>query len=259
MTDDLAPVAPTYTRPHLEKRERSRSKTLTHRIVTSTIKQVTRIICRVDATSLARVPAQGPLILITNHINFLEAPVLYTHLQPRPVTGFVKAENLDHPIFGPLLIGVWGGIPLERGEADMNAFRQALGALDDGRIMAVAPEGTRSGDGRLLRGHPGTAFLALRSGAPILPVVSHGGESFWNNISRLRRTDFHITVGQSFYVNGSGARATHKVRQQITDEIMYQLAALLPPAYRGFYSDLSQASETYLRFSSSSESNLHHA
>ena len=259
MTSDPTFTAPTYTPSHLDKRARSGSKTLTHKAVTSTIKQVTRIICRVDATQLARVPAHGPLILITNHVNFLEVPILYTHLQPRPISAFAKAENLGHPIFGPLLFRVWEGIPLERGEADMRAFRQALQALDDGRIFAVAPEGTRSGDGRLLRGHPGTAFLALRSGAPILPVAFHGGECFWNNISRLRRTDFRITVGRPFHVNASGARATRKVRRQMTDEIMYQLAALLPPAYRGVYSDLSQASETYLRFSPSAESNLHHA
>jgi 1-acyl-sn-glycerol-3-phosphate acyltransferase len=259
MTSDPTFTAPTYTPPHLEKREHSGSKTLTHKVVTSTIKWVTHIICRIDATALARVPAHGPLILITNHVNFLEVPVLYTQLQPRPISAFVKAENLNHPIFGPLLFRVWEGIPLERGEADMRAFRQALQALDDGRILAIAPEGTRSGDGRLLRGHPGTAFLALRSGASILPVVFHGGESFWDNISRLRRTDFHITVGHSFYVDAAGVRVTREQRRQIADEIMYQLAALLPPAYRGVYSDLSQASETYLRFSPGAVSNLHHA
>jgi 1-acyl-sn-glycerol-3-phosphate acyltransferase len=89
--------------------------------------------------------------------------------------------------------------------------------------------------------------------------VFHGGESFWNNIKRLRRTDFHITAGQPFHVDAAGVRVTREVRRQMTDEIMYQLAALLPPAYRGVYSDLSQASETYIRFSSGTESNLHHA
>jgi 1-acyl-sn-glycerol-3-phosphate acyltransferase len=259
MTDDLTPVALTHSRPHLEKEEGSGARTLTHRIVTSTIKQVTRIICQVDDTQLARVPAHGPLILITNHVNFLEVPVLYTHLQPRPVTGFVKAENLNHPFLGPLLFRVWEGIPLERGEADIQAFRQALQALDEGRILAVAPEGTRSGHGRLQQGHPGTAFVALRSGAPILPIAFYGGEAFWNNMSHLRRTNFHITVGRPFYVNASGVRVTREIRHQMADEIMYQLAALLPPAYRGFYSDLRQASETYLRFSPNAASNLRHA
>lgn len=234
-----------------------RRTTFTFRVVTSTIKGLTRLLCRVDDEQLARVPERGPLIIAINHVNFLEAPIFYTHLHPRPLTGFVKAEHLEHPFFGPLLFGLWGGIPIRRGEADMTAFRQALAALEEGRILAVAPEGTRSGDGRLQSGRPGTAFLALRSGAPVLPIVCYGGEHFWSNLRRLRRTDFHIVVGQPFYLDTGGVKVTRQVRRQMTGEIMYQMAALLPPAYRGVYSDLAAATETYLRFPSGGGSNLH--
>ncbi|HEY68873.1 MAG TPA: 1-acyl-sn-glycerol-3-phosphate acyltransferase, partial [Thermoflexia bacterium] len=75
--------------------------TLTYRAVTSTIKGLTRLLCRVDDAQLARVPDRGPLIVVANHVNFLEVPLLYTHLLPRPVTGFAKAENLSNPILGP--------------------------------------------------------------------------------------------------------------------------------------------------------------
>jgi len=233
--------------------------TPTYRIVTSSIKGLIRILCRVDDAQLAQVPERGPLIIIVNHVNFLEAPVLYTHLQPRPVTGFVKAENLDNPILGPLLFTLWGGIPIQRGEADMTAFRLALQALEDGQILAVAPEGTRSGHGRLQQGYPGVVFLALRSGAPVLPLAYHGGELFWSNLSRLRRTDFHIVVGQPFYLDAGGVRVTRQVRRRMTDEIMYQIAALLPLAYRGVYSDLAAATEMHLRFPLGAESNFRHA
>jgi 1-acyl-sn-glycerol-3-phosphate acyltransferase len=233
--------------------------TLTFRVVTSTIEGLTRLLCRIDDKQLAHVPERGPLILAVNHVNFLEAPVLYTHLQPRPVTGFVKAENLEHPLFGPLLFALWGGIPVQRGEADVAAFRQALQALEMGQILAVAPEGTRSGDGRLQQGRPGVAFLALRSGAPVLPVAHCGGEVFWRNLRRLRRTDFHIVVGQPFYLDSGGVKVNRRVRQQMADEVMYQIAVLLPPAYRGVYSDLAAVTETYLRFPSGAESNLSRA
>ncbi len=236
-----------------------KSKTLSYRAVTSSIKRLTRILCRIDATQLARVPERGPLIIVMNHVNFLEGPIVYTHLVPRPMTGFVKAENLEHPVFGPLLLGLWGGIPLRRGQADTSAFRQALEALKEGRIMAVAPEGTRSGHGRLQQGHPGIAFLALRSGAPVLPMVSHGGETFWDNLPRLRRTNFCISVGQSFHLDAAGVKVTRQVRQQMADEIMYQMAALLPPANRGVYSDLSAATETHVRFPPGAKSNLRRA
>ncbi len=226
------------------------------RLLTTSIKIVSDILCRVDTTHLTLIPQQGPLILVTNHINFLEVPVVYTHLQPRPLTGFVKAETLKNPILGPLLFGLWGGIPIRRGEADVTAFRLALQALQAGKIVAIAPEGTRSGNGRLQRGHPGSAFLALRSGAPILPLAYYGGERFWKNIYRLRRTDFHIVVGQPFYLKSETDRITRHMRQQMADEIMFQIAALLPPPYRGVYSNLEAATERYLQFPAGAHSNI---
>jgi 1-acyl-sn-glycerol-3-phosphate acyltransferase len=231
--------------------------TLTYRVATSSIKGLIRLLCRVDNAQLARVPDQGPLIIVANHVNFLEVPLLYTHLQPRPVTGFAKAETWDNAALGALF-DLGGAIPLRRGEADIAALRQALKALEVGQILAVAPEGTRSGHGRLQPGHPGVVFLALRSGAPLLPVAYYGGELFWRNLPRLRRTDFHIVVGQPFYLDADGVKVTRQVRQQMVDEIMYQVAALLPPAYRGVYSDLEAATEAYLRFSPVAESNLRH-
>jgi len=183
---------------------------------------------------------------VANHVNFLDAPVVYTHLQPRRVTGLVKAETWDNP-FMAYLFTTWGGIPIRRGEPDRVALGQALEALDAGKIVAVAPEGTRSGDGRLKRGFPGVITLALHSCAPILPLACYGGEQFRGNLSRLRRTDFHIAVGRPFTIETGEGRVTRQVRQEITDEIMYQIAALLPPAYRGEYANLAAATQKYLR------------
>ena len=220
---------------------------LTKQMLNNSIKGITRLICRVDDTHLGRVPARGPLILVANHINFLEVPVVYTHLLPRPVTGFAKAETWDNPAMA-LLFDLWEAIPLRRGKADLDAIRQALEILRAGGILAVAPEGTRSNDGCLQRGQPGVVLLAQMSGAPLLPIVYYGGERFRENIKRLRRTDFHIVVGQPFSVQTQDISVNRQVRQQIADEIMYQLAALLPPAYRGYYSDLMAATQEYLRF-----------
>ena len=216
---------------------------------------MTGALCRIDASQLARVPDRGPLIMVVNHINFLEAPVLYTQLRPRPITVLAKSEVWHNPALR-FLANLWGAIPLRRGKADMAALRRALEILDAGYILIVAPEGTRSSHGRLQRGHPGTAFLALRSGAPLLPVVHYGGERFWRNLVSLRRTDFHTVVGQPFHVEAHKVKVTRQVRRQMTDEIMYQMAALLPPAYRGVYSDLAVATETYLRFPPGAKSNL---
>ncbi len=227
-----------------------------HQVVTPIIKGLLRILCRVDDAELARVPDRGPLIIVTNHVNFLEVPLLYTHLLPRPVTGFAKAENWDNLFLRTLLFRMWGGIPLHRGEPDVSALRRALKALEEGAILGVAPEGTRSGHGCLQRGRPGVVWLAMYSGAPLLPVVFYGGEHFWRNLARLRRTDFHIIVGNPFYLDLDGVKPTRQVRYQAIDEIMYQIAALLSPAYRGAYSDLDKATETYLRFPEGAQSNV---
>jgi 1-acyl-sn-glycerol-3-phosphate acyltransferase len=232
--------------------------TVTQTVVRASIKRVTRILCRVDDAQLAKVPAHGPLILVANHVNFLEVPLLYSHLHPRRLTGFAKIETWNNRAMA-FLFDLFGAIPLRRGEADVAAIRRGLEVLEAGHILAVAPEGTRSGHGRLQRGHPGVVMLALRSGAPLLPMVYYGGERIRRNLTRLRRTDFHIVVGSPFYLNAEGAKVTREMRRQMTDEIMYQIAALMPPGYRGYYSDLSAATETYLRFPNSSESNLRRA
>ena len=213
--------------------------------VNTVIKGLLRVACQVDDRELHHVPQKGPLILVCNHINSLEVPLIFTHLQPRPVTGFAKSETWDSRWQGPLF-DLWGAIPIRRGEVDTRAMRQGLDALAQGKILAIAPEGTRSGHGRLQTGHAGVVTIALHSGAPLQPIVYYGGETISQNLRRLRRTDFHIRVGQAFHINTHGVRPTREMRQEITTEVMYRLAALLPEAYRGEYCDLSKATTNYI-------------
>ena len=143
---------------------------------------------------------------------------------------------------------VWVAIPVRRAEADLSALRVALEKLEQGYLFGVAPEGTRNKTGKLLRAHPGAVTLALRSGAPILPIAHWGGEKFRANLKQFRRTDFHMRVGRPFMLNLNGERITREQRQQVVDEMMYQLAALMPEEYRGEYSDMSKATTEFLRF-----------
>ena len=99
-----------------------------------------------------------------------------------------------------------------------------------------------------LRAHGGVAMLALKSGAPLIPVAHWGGENFGRNVKKFKRTDFNIRVGRQFYLDDHGQRVSKEIRQQMADEMMYQLAKLLPEEYRGEYSDIENATETYLRF-----------
>ncbi len=204
---------------------------LSQRLLVTLFRGLTYPIFRVHDEALERVPLHGPLIIVMNHINIFEIPIIYTHLQPRPVHGLVLADRWKNPILGWGL-DACGAIPLERGVSNMNSFNRALDVLRSGEMVLIMPEGTRSGDGRLQHGYPGVVLLALKSKAPLLPVVTHGGEGYRENLRHLHRTDFHLAVGESFTLTEASDRAS---RKELVNQVMFRLAALLPPEYRGEY------------------------
>lgn len=221
--------------------------TLALNLINVPMKLALRTFLNIDDSEVKKIPQKGPLILATNHINSFDAPVGFTHLHPRDLTAFVKVETWDSPIF-KVLFDVWKGIPVHRGEVDFAAFNKAQAALANNKILIVTPEGTRSGDGKLNKGFPGIVLLAIRSGVPILPVVFYGNENVNKNIRLLKRTKMVIRVGEAFAIHFNDQPLSREFRQEVTDEIMYQIAALLPEAYRGVYSDLSRATTRHLKF-----------
>ena len=211
-------------------------------------KALTGLMFRVDAAAFAKIPNRGPLIIVTNHVHIPEIPTLYVRLLPRKVYGMAQAERvLDKNIAGAILRWI-DTIPVWRGEADLTALRAGIRILSEGNIILLDPEGTRSHDGRLQKGQPGAILMALHSGAPMLPVVHFGSENYRENLKHLRRTDIHYVVGRPFRVDAGGQRVTSAVRQQMIDEVMFQMAGLLPAQYRGAYADLNTASHKYLVF-----------
>jgi 1-acyl-sn-glycerol-3-phosphate acyltransferase len=222
------------------------------------LKILAKVLLKVEVAGRERIPASGPVIVAINHINSIDG-LLLRALLVRDIIGWAKAEIWHNPILR-LLAESLGTIPLRRGELDIHSVRLAWHALSEGKMLGIAPEGTRSWHGRLQQGHPGLVFLALR--APdtfILPTAIHGQEHFSNNLRRLRRTVVQVIFGQGFYLDPGDGRVTQEMRQEMTDEIMMQIAALLPPENRGVYSDVATATERYLRFPPGTESNLHQA
>jgi 1-acyl-sn-glycerol-3-phosphate acyltransferase len=208
--------------------------------ITKVIKAIIDVLCDIHGEELRKIPATGPLILASNHVNFLEAVIFFTYTPPRPITAIAKVETWDSPILGPLF-SLWGAIPIKRGEADRAAYDASLGALKDGKILAILPEGTRSNDGRLQKGQPGIVLLAARSKASIQTGVVYGHENFWPNFRRLRRTEIFIKIGEPFKLNTEGMSFDRDTRQKMADEVMYRMAELIPEKYRGVYADLSQS------------------
>jgi len=198
------------------------------------LRRVFQAICRVDAAEIRQLPCSGPYILVGNHVNFLEVPLVISHLDNPMYTGMAKKETWENP-FLYFLFNQWGIIPIDRDNINREAFQRSTQALSQGRILAISPEGTRSKDGNLRPGKPGVVALALRSGAPLIPIATYGYENFWDNLKHLRRTDFHLAVGKPFRLRINSERPSRAERQAITDEIMYKIAELLPQRYRGHY------------------------
>jgi 1-acyl-sn-glycerol-3-phosphate acyltransferase len=200
---------------------------------------VTRAVFRIHAEELARVPASGPLIIVMNHINILEIPLIYARLQPRQVYGLVLADRWKNPLLAWGL-DACGAIPLERGGINLSAINRAVEVLKAGKMVLIMPEGTRSGNGRLQKAYPGVALLAMKSQAPLLPIVTFGGEKYRANLKKLRRTEITIRVGEPFLLETTGGIPGSQARQQMVEEIMRRMAALLPDEYRGVYAGLSE-------------------
>lgn len=197
------------------------------------LRMIIRLLCEIEG-EFDKVPKTGPLIMAVNHINFMDAPLIASHLPNRPLTVLAKEETWKNPFLGAMF-NIWGAIPIKRGEIDRNAFTAAIDAINEGKILAIAPEGTRSGTGKLKRGFPGIVVIAQKTNVPILPVAIYGGESIWENIRMLKRTKYQFSVGIPFHLRPDATPFPRKERQEIADEIMQQIAKLLPIKYHGIY------------------------
>ena len=215
------------------------------RIVNWVLRRFFQAISRIDAKDYKQLPRSGPLIVVGNHVNFLEGPVVASHLDNPLMTGMAKKESWDNAFIG-FLFDQWNIIPLDRDEVDRTAFTRATDALQEGKILMISPEGTRSMDGRMIQGKAGVTALAVRSKAPLVPVGFFGHIDFWANLKRLRRTEFHMAVGKPFQLDMHGEALSKDVRQAVTDEIMYKIAELLPPEYRGRYAFDAPVNYRYL-------------
>ena len=191
--------------------------------------------------ALDEIPRDGPLIIAANHASNLDGPVIGSWLIPRlgrRIHWLGKRELFDWPIVG--WVAANGGVhPVDRGAADVEAFRLASRILDDGHILFVFPEGTRSPDGSLQEARDGLALLAIRTGAPIVPIGIGGSDRVWPKGQRFPHPGGHVVVrvGRPFrpadeLPPGTDRRAAKRL---VTAMVMDRIAALLPVRQRGIY------------------------
>jgi 1-acyl-sn-glycerol-3-phosphate acyltransferase len=205
------------------------------------------LLFRLQIAGVENLALHGPVIMMFNHTNFSDVAILSV-VMPRQPIGFAKEELLRNPLLGPI-VRTYDAIPVRRGEVDRQALRRAQELLAEGKhVLMVAPEGHRSGDGRLQRAHDGIAYLAVRSDAVVVPVAVTGIEHLWRNVVKLRRTSAHVVVGQPFRFSLKDGKMARDVLRLMTTEAMYQLALLCAPENRGVYADVSQATAHHLDF-----------
>lgn len=202
---------------------------------------VFRATTRVRLEGLERLHGlDGPILIVANHVSNADAPLIGSFLIPalgRRIHWLGKQEALDWPILGRIFARN-GVIGVRRGEADIEAFRAAKRVLDEGHVLCIFPEGTRSPNGALQEAKEGTAILALRTGARILPVGVVGTSGVWPRGRALPRPGGRVAlrVGEPFTLGAVGTGSARRAGQQAaTGEIMGRIAELLPPAQRGAY------------------------
>ena len=207
------------------------------------LRVVLRLFTRLETEGLENIPPGGPLLVAFNHLAHLDAALVLPFL-PQPVEG-IALENLYHvPVTG-LMLRLYGTIPVHRDQFDREVIRRALQVLAEGKILALAPEARMSLTGALERARQGVAYLALRSGAPILPVAITGTETVPSDLKRLRRPRLTVTFGEVIITppRASKPQARRQQVAELTEKIMYHIAALLPPEYRGVYANEKRGSE----------------
>ena len=199
------------------------------------IKLVAKICLKVTSEGMENFPEQGPLLVVINHLGHADTPALISTL-PFPPDALGGIELYDVPILGKL-VDWYGIIWLHRGRSDTKALRTTLHGLAEGRVIVIAPEGRYSLTGALEQGTGGAAFLAYKSGAPILPIAVMGTENknVFGHMKKFRRAAVHIKAGKMFKLAEQASD-----RQEAVDlgtrQIMQALANLLPEKYHGAYS-----------------------
>ena len=179
------------------------------------------------------VPSQGPVLVVANHLNLADPPLLWVSLGRRVV--FMAKEELFHSRFVGYFIGGFGAFPVHRGQLDRKALRQAGQVLEQGLALVMFPEGMRSRSRQLRPAFPGSVLIALRSGVPILPVGITGTERIKGVAWLLRRPQITVNIGHPFHLSQASSRLTKVELASLTDYMMGRIAELLPQDYRGNY------------------------
>ena len=214
------------------------------RVLRFLIRILLNLIARFELRGKENVLLTGGMILAANHNGILDIFMVYYGMD-RTDLFIPLAEK-----FGKIGWIRWFARHLnflfvDRFNPDLRAIRKMISLMEDGKCLVIAPEGTRSLTGALNEGKPGVAYLAARSGFPVVPIAITGtaDKVVIENVKRFRKSHITLTGGKPFIIPPLPNKDRDEALQKYTDEIMCQIAALLPERQRGYYKDFPRVKE----------------
>ncbi len=210
---------------------------MTYKIIRFIVRLMFHTIARIELSGWENMPNSKGFVIASNHIGRLDAFLVYYALDRPDIIMLVAEKYKDHA-FSRWMANQVDGIFIDRFNPDVRALREAMKRMQNGGVLAIAPEGTRSKSGALIQARPGGIYLAWKAGVPILPVAVTGTQDsiVIDRLKHFKRLDIKATVGTAFTLpqeaKGKGREA---LLQEYTDEVMCRIAALLPEEVRGVY------------------------
>lgn len=209
-----------------------------------------RVALRFKIHGSANVPKHGGALIVGNHIHNSD-PLLMLSASPRPILWMAKAEIWGVRVV-PWFANVAGAFPVERGKADRKAIKQALEILNEGLLVGMFPEGTRTVTGGLKEPFPGVSLVAVRSGAPVIPCVIVGSDALPVNGDKPRRRAgrwprVEVAFGAPFHLKTHADDGRRYRLEELTDAMMIEIARMLPEQMRGIYRERAAESHPAVR------------
>jgi 1-acyl-sn-glycerol-3-phosphate acyltransferase len=203
------------------------------------LRAILRLVARVTVYGMEYLPpGHTTYVAVTNHIGRLDPAFAYYLLRRKDIIILVAEKYKEHT-WSRLLAQAVNGIFVDRYNADLNAMREVLRRIQQGGVVVLAPEGTRSPNASLIQGWDGASYIAAKAGLPILPVGVTGSEDkeVMHRLKQLQRLDVTVNIGSAFTLPSFEPKNRDEQLAKDTEEIMCRIAAELPEAYRGIYAD----------------------
>ena len=215
---------------------------ISRRIVRPLTRLFFHLLSDVKISGREYIPKNGSYIITVNHVSLFDPPLVLA-FWPTPPEAAGAVEIWSKPGQG-ILVRLYGGIPVHRGEFDRQLLDTMVSVLGSGRPLFLAPEGGRSHDLGMRRAFPGVAYVADKTGAPVVPVGVVGtSDDFFDKAIHLKRPGLEMRIGKPFNlpsVVGKGPDRRNSL-QSNADQIMHAIAALMPSQYSGVYQNSNEA------------------